>query len=63
MASKQTQEDWIKTALRLPRDLHKQVHDAAAAEDRTFNSQLVTFVREGVSSRAQPAAQPQGATA
>lgn len=52
MAINQTQVDWQKTALRLPRDLHKQVHEAAAAEGRTFNGQLVIFIRECIKSRA-----------
>lgn len=55
MAINQTQADWQKTALRLPRDLHKQVHEAAAAEGRTFNGQLVIFIRECIQSRAKPA--------
>ncbi len=52
MAINQTQVDWQKTALRLPRDLHTQVHEAAAAEGRTFNGQLVMFIRECIKSRA-----------
>ena len=55
MAINQTQADWQKTALRLPRDLHKQVHEAAAAEGRTFNGQLVIFIRECIQSRTKPA--------
>ncbi|SEQ20952.1 Arc family DNA-binding protein [Giesbergeria anulus] len=46
MATNNAQADWQKTALRLPRDLHQQVHEVAKAEDRTFNGQIVAFLRE-----------------
>lgn len=55
MAINQTQADWQKTALRLPRDLHQQVHEAARANDRTFNGQIVAFLKECVRSTAQGA--------
>ncbi len=51
MAINQTQADWQKTGLRLPRDLHRQVHEAAKEDDRTFNSQIVAFLRECVETR------------
>lgn len=51
MATNQTQAEWQRTALRLPRDLHKQVHEAASAEGRSFNGQLVMFIRECIKSR------------
>lgn len=51
MATNQSQIDWQKTALRLPRDLHQQVHATALAEDRSFNAQIVAMLREGVASR------------
>lgn len=46
MATNKAQADWQKTALRLPRDLHQQVHEVAQTEDRTFNGQIVAFLRE-----------------
>lgn len=55
MAANHTQKDWARSGIRIPRDLHQQVHDAALQEGRTFNSQLLTFIREGVQSRAKPA--------
>lgn len=58
MATKQTQADWVKTALRLPRDLHADVHSEAKRQDRTFNSQIVATLRQGT-----PVAQPQGGQA
>ncbi len=48
MAINQTQADWVKTALRLPRDLHQQVHDEAKRQDRTFNGQIVAALRQAV---------------
>lgn len=56
MAEKQSQKDWVTTALRVPKDLHKQVHDAAKAEDRSFNGQIVALLREGIKARTQGAA-------
>jgi hypothetical protein len=51
MGINQTQADWQRTGLRLPRDLHQQVHEAAKEDDRTFNSQIVAFLRESVEAR------------
>ncbi|WP_039051100.1 Arc family DNA-binding protein [Comamonas thiooxydans] len=51
MATNQTQADWQKTALRMPRELHQQVHEAAKADDRTFNSQIVAFLKECIAAR------------
>lgn len=51
MAS-QSQAEWARTAVRLPRDVHKEVHEAAKAEDRSFNGQMVALLREGLQARA-----------
>lgn len=45
------QDDHIRTALRLPPDLHERVHRAALETERTFNAEIVyrlrqTFLRE-----------------
>lgn len=48
MATNQTQADWAKTALRLPRDLHQQVHEEAKRQDRTFNGQIVATLRQSI---------------
>lgn len=48
MATKRIQSDWAKTALRLPRNVHEQVHSLARIENRTFNGQLVTLIQEGL---------------
>lgn len=34
-------KDIQKTALRLPRDLHNSIHEAAAASGRTMNAEIV----------------------
>lgn len=54
MAANHTQKDWARSGIRIPRDLHQLVHEAALNEGRTFNSQLLTFIREGVQARAKP---------
>lgn len=54
MAAKQA--DFVKTALRMPPELHKAVNESAKKQDRTFNGQLLALIRVGLS-------QPQGATA
>lgn len=51
MATTATQADWQKTGLRLPRELHQKVHEAAREDDRTFNSQIVAFLKECIESR------------
>lgn len=58
MAANHTQKDWMRMGVRIPQDLHEQVHQTARAEGRSYNAQLLTFVREGIQTRAQ---QPQGA--
>jgi hypothetical protein len=51
MAINQTQADWVRTALRLPQDVHKKVHEAAKAENRTFNAQIVATLKSAVELR------------
>lgn len=46
MPTKQTQTDWVKTAARMPRDLHRDVHAAARQQNRTFNGQIVDTLRK-----------------
>jgi len=41
-----TQADFVKTALRMPPDLHRQVHEAADVADRTFNAEILHRLRE-----------------
>lgn len=37
-----TQDDYIRTALRVPPDLHKQIHRAAFVATRTFNAEILS---------------------
>jgi len=41
MATNQPQDDFHKTGLRLPKDLHARLHEAAAESGRSYNSELV----------------------
>ncbi|MBA4710556.1 Arc family DNA-binding protein [Aquitalea aquatica] len=41
MAQLKPQDDYIKTALRLPRDLHAQIQAAAAVSGRSMNAEIV----------------------
>lgn len=41
MATNAPQDDWHKTGLRLPKDLHQRLHDAAASSGRSYNGELV----------------------
>lgn len=36
-----TQDDYIRTALRVPPDLHARIHESAKASGRTFNAEIV----------------------
>lgn len=47
-----TQDDYIRTALRVPPDLHAQIHEAAKANTRTFNAEIVARLQ---ASFAEPA--------
>jgi hypothetical protein len=51
MAAKQ--DDYVKTALRMPPDLHKAVHELAKAQDRTFNGQMLALLKDAVAKAAQ----------
>lgn len=37
-----TQDDYIRTALRVPPELHKQLHRAAFVATRTFNAEILS---------------------
>jgi hypothetical protein len=38
------QHDYIKTSLRLPRDLHEKVHASAREHGRGFNDELIARI-------------------
>lgn len=42
------QDDYIRTALRVPPDLHKEIHAAAEKAGRSFNAQLVYLLEKGI---------------
>ncbi|HEL4112200.1 TPA: Arc family DNA-binding protein [Stenotrophomonas maltophilia] len=35
------QDEYVRTSLRLPQDLHARVHDAARCTGRTFNAEII----------------------
>lgn len=41
MATNIPQDDFHKTGLRLPKDLHERLHEAAAASGRSYNGEIV----------------------
>lgn len=41
MATNKPQDDYKKTALRLPPELHERLHEAAAASGRSYNAEIV----------------------
>lgn len=40
------QDDFIRTALRVPPTLHKAIHEAAAAANRTFNAEIISRLQQ-----------------
>jgi len=43
---RRSQEDWIKSAMRLPPDLHKELSEASDAEIRSLNAEVVVRLRQ-----------------
>jgi hypothetical protein len=41
-----SQDDFIRTALRVPPELHKKIHENAAASNRTFNAEIVARLQK-----------------
>jgi plasmid stability protein len=52
MATNKPQDDYKKTALRLPQDLHEQLHEAAAASGRSYNAEIVNRLQESLDGKA-----------
>lgn len=48
-----TQKDFVKTALRLPPELHQAIHDARKGSERTFNAEILFRLRSTFQSLAQ----------
>lgn len=58
-----TQKDFVKTALRLPPDLHAALHESAAESERTFNAEILYRLRSTFKAkRTQQPATPKGNT-
>lgn len=60
------QTDFVKTALRVPPDLHKALHDATKQSERTFNAEILhrlksTFCKDALDQK-QPTAEEAHAT-
>lgn len=55
MATNAPQDDWHKTGLRLPKELHHQLHEAAATAGRSYNAEIVARLQ---GSFDHPPAQP-----
>jgi hypothetical protein len=45
-SKKRSQENWVKTALRLPPDLHRELSEASDAEIRSINAEIVVRLRQ-----------------
>ena len=41
-----TQDDYIRTALRVPPDLHAKIHESAKENNRTFNAEIVARLEQ-----------------
>lgn len=41
MATNKPQTDYQKQGVRIPKDLHARIHEAAAASGRSYNSELI----------------------
>lgn len=53
MATNMPQGDWQKQGLRLPKDLHADIHAAAAASGRSYNSEVVHRLKTSVLTAAR----------
>lgn len=53
-ARKTTQADFVKTALRLPPDLHAKIHASAKHAGRTYNAELISRLEDSFSARPRP---------
>lgn len=46
MAQLTNQDDFLKTALRIPRDLHEQIQSAARTTGRSMNAEIVARLHQ-----------------
>lgn len=62
MAQLTPQDDFIKTALRLPRDVHEKIQEAAKETGRSMNSEIVARLQQTLQPPAdQPSARDNSA--
>lgn len=54
MAQLKPQDDYMKTALRLPRDLHAKIQEEAVASGRSMNAEIVARLEDSFSSEITP---------
>lgn len=47
------QDDYIRTALRLPPDMHKALHDSADASGKSFNAEIIARLQASFEEPAQ----------
>lgn len=52
MATNQPQADFQKQGVRIPRDLHERLHEAAKANGRSYNSELIARLQSSFESSA-----------
>lgn len=52
MVTKKSQDDYKKTALRLPKELHESLHAAASSSGRSYNAEIVARLEESFSDTA-----------
>ena len=57
---KPSQKDYVKTALRLPPDLHAALHEAAAEGERTYNGEIVSRLRSTFMAKRSTSTQQKG---
>lgn len=53
------QTDFVKTALRVPPDLHRALHDATKTTERTFNAEILHRLKSTFNTDADGKVQPE----
>ena len=48
MATSINQDNFVKTALRLPADLHVRLHEAAQAHGTSLNSEIIMLLQQAL---------------
>lgn len=58
MVTKKSQDDYKKTALRLPQELHESLHAAASSSGRSYNAEIVARLEESLAKQQAAAGIP-----